>query len=105
MSIRVSSLLVLAVVAVPLFAQTTREEVQRTPSPRATVPMPVPQVADSSAWMPAERSTVPFAQPAISTLGANGLSIVGTVSYSFAGSTARLKADRIENANLLRTSS
>lgn len=104
MSNRAASLFIVAAVALPLFAQTSQDEVRRTPSPRATIPMPVASAADPNAGMPSERPAVPLAQPAISTLGANGLSIVGTVSYSFSGSTARLKADRIENANFLRTS-
>src|ERR1044071_2635943 len=80
--------------ALPLFAQTTTDAVHRAPSGKgATIPMTVPRGLDADAGTPSELQLVPLSQ-----------SFVGTVSYSFAGSSARLKADRIENSNFFRTS-
>jgi hypothetical protein len=90
--------------ALPLFAQTTTDAVHRAPSGKgATIPMTVPRGLDADAGTPSERQLVPLSQSPVA-LGVNGLSFVGTVSYSFAGSSARLKADRIENSNFFRTS-
>jgi len=89
----------------PLFAQTTTDETRHAPSGRAaTIPVPLPpRVLEADAGTPSERQLVPLSQSPV-TLGFNGLSLVGTVSYSYAGSTARLKADRVENSNFFRTS-
>src|ERR1044071_9762199 len=89
--------------ALPLFAETPTDAAHRPPSGKgATIPMTVPRGLDADAGTPSERQLVPLSQSPVA-LGVNGLSFVGTVSYSFAGSSARLKADRIENSNLFRT--
>lgn len=91
--------LLFALLALPSSAQSMGEELRRERSgPETTAPVPLPPAAKSFEHQPAVES-----QP-ISVLGTNGLSLVGLIAYSFSGSTARLTADRVENASLSRTS-
>jgi hypothetical protein len=93
-------LLLLTFITLPSFAQPIGEELRRVPSgPSATTEIPLPAAPQSLDRPPAAES-----EPPVSALGANGLSLVGLISYSFSGSTARLMADRVENASLSRTS-
>jgi Putative binding domain, N-terminal len=92
------SFVLLAFLTVPLFAQSLGEGLRRERSgPDTTAPVPLPPAAKSFEHQPAVES-----QP-ISAL-VNGLSFSGFISYSASGSTARLTADRVDNASLSRTS-
>ena len=98
---RVASIfLFVSLLTFPLLAQPFTETLKRERSgPAAEHPVPLPPAAKS--WEP---QPVGESQPPLSALGTNGLNLVGFLSYSASGSTARMTADRVENDSLTRTS-